>query len=121
MKYFFIIFLLSQIFTLSKEIKLRLIKKDGTALYSDDGGVTWRNYKIEILKYHTHSNNFKVNFNLKDELYKIEYFDYNGTKLDSRNVNVYNDNFQITFNKKGIYLIKFYLENKHLTYVINYS
>lgn len=121
MKIILIIFLISQILTLSKELNLRLIKKDGTVLYSDDGGVTWRNYKIEVLKYHTDSNNFKVNFNLKDELYKIEYFDYNGTKLNSNNVNVYNDNFQIIFNKKGVYLIKFYLEQKHLTYVINYS
>ncbi len=107
-------------FTLNATIyNIKLIKRNGTVLYSSDGGVTWNTYKNITEKYYIQADEISIFKDIDEEVLDTKFMDYNGKKYDSNLINLSNNKIDIRLPGQNIFVVQVNFKEIHYTFVIN--
>lgn len=103
----------------SKVFNLKLIKQDGTILYSKDGGKNWKNYREIIEKYYTQCNEISISKSIDDDIENIRMLDYNGNVYSPALIYLSAGDIHITLPNENIFIVLINFKNTHCTFIIN--
>lgn len=98
---------------------IKLIKRDGTVLYSSDGGVTWHTYKSITEKYYIQADEISIFKDIDEDVIETKFMDYNGRKYDDNLINISSNKIDIRLPGKNIYVVQVKFKEVHYTFVIN--
>lgn len=116
MKIIISIFIFSSLVLLSYDKGFKMIKEDGTILYSEDG-VRWYHYKNLAFKYIINSNEFNFYYDFDKKPNKINTRKINGATIEL-NWSYTNGAIRFEFPTNGIYIINFKASNHNIVLVI---
>lgn len=94
----------------------KLIKTNGTILYSKDG-VNWLPFKLKTLKYATQYNEFRFDFDLDIKPEKVFVYDLNGLKQDV-DISITNTELKINLNVNKIYYTTILIDDIYYNLII---
>lgn len=115
-----IIILLLLVLNLSANVyNIKLIKRDGTVLYSSDGGITWHTYKNITEKYYIQADEISIMKDIDEEVIETKFMDYNGRKYDDNLITFGNNQIDIRLPEQNVFVIQVNFKEIHYTFLIN--
>ena len=103
----------------SKVFNLKLIKQDGTILYSKDGGRNWKSYREVTEKYYTQCNEISISKSIDDDIENIRMLDYKGNVYSPALINLNAGGIHITLPNENIFIVLINFKKTHYTFIIN--